>query len=94
MTEKRFTIGMLKNFVNDNKTNYCYMLELPSEAKHLCNLLNQLNDENEQLKDEVYNELDNALTVLTELYEVIPISSQSKMNRLYNRLKSLRDDIK
>ena len=94
MTEKRFTIGMLKNYVNDNKTDYCYVLELPSDAKHLCNLLNQLSNENEQLKDEVYDELDNALTVLTELYEVIPISSQSKMNRLYNRLKSLRDDIK
>ena len=55
--------------------------------------LNNLSDENENLKDEVYDELDNALTVLTELYEVIPISSQSKMNRLYNRLKSLRDDL-
>lgn len=44
---------MLKNFVNDNKINYCYSLELPSEAEHLCNLLNELNDENEQLKFEL-----------------------------------------
>ena len=53
----------------------------------------EIQKENEQLKDEIYDELDNALTVLTELYEVIPISSQSKMNSLYNRLKSLRDDM-
>ena len=52
MTEKRFDIGMLKNYVNDNKTNYCYVLELQTDAKHLCNLLNQLNNENMQLKSE------------------------------------------
>lgn len=53
MTEKRFTIGMLKTFVNDNKTNYCYSLELPSNAEHLCGLLNGLSDENEQLKSRI-----------------------------------------
>ena len=49
----RFEIGMLKNYVNDNKTNYCYVLEVTSDARHLCNLLNQLNNKNEQLKSRV-----------------------------------------
>lgn len=50
MTEKRFTIGMFRNYVNDNKTDTCYVLDLPSRAEYLCNLLNQLVDENEQLR--------------------------------------------
>ena len=50
-------------------------------------------EEKEQLKDEIYDELDNALTVLCELYEFIPLSSQSKINSLFNRLKNLRDDM-
>ena len=51
---------MLKNYVNDNKTNYCYVLEVTSDARHLCNLLNQLNNKNEQLKkrnNNQYNQL-------------------------------------
>ena len=50
--------------------------------------------EKENLKDEVYEEIDNALTVLMELYEDIPLKSQSKMNNLYNRLESLREEMK
>ena len=50
--------------------------------------------EKENLKDEVYEEIDNALTVLMELYEDTPLKSQSKMNNLYNRLESLRDEMK
>lgn len=57
-------------------------------------LLNNLNDENERLKDDVYDEMDNALAVLRDLYEVMPLKSQKKMNDLYNRLKSLRDEMK
>ena len=53
MTEKRFTIGMLKNFVNDNETNYCYVLKLQSDAEHLCNLLNELHEENQELKNKL-----------------------------------------
>ena len=58
------------------------------------NRLNELWTENENLKDEVYEEMDNALTVLRDLYEDAPVKSQSKMNNLYNRLESLRDDLK
>ena len=50
--------------------------------------------EKENLKDEVYEEMDNALTVLRELYEDTPLKSQSKMNNLYNRLESLREEMK
>ena len=99
MTEKRFELRLCSNGVyylwnNNELTDIDFDKFNKESANEIINLLNQLNDENEKLKDEVYDELDNALTVLTELYEVIPISSQSKMNSLYNRLKSLRDDIK
>ena len=50
--------------------------------------------EKENLKDEVYEEIDNALTVLIDLYEDTPVKSQSKMNKLYNRLESLREEMK
>lgn len=50
---KRFTIGKIKHFVNDNETNYCYVLELEGDAEHLCILLNELVDENKQLKQEI-----------------------------------------
>ena len=50
--------------------------------------------EKENLKDEVYEEMDNALTVLRDLYEDTPIKSQNKMNKLYNRLESLREEMK
>ena len=50
MTKKRFSIGMLKTYVNDNEKNYCYSLELPREANHLCNLLNELYEENQHLR--------------------------------------------
>jgi len=53
MAQKRFSIGMLKIYVNDNKKNYCYSLQTQREAKHLCNLLNKLHEENEQLKEEI-----------------------------------------
>lgn len=94
MTEKRFTepyedCRVIKN-IHTGETATYYDTE---DGLMFLKWLNNLSDENEKLKDEVYDELDNALTVLTELYEVIPISSQSKMNRLYNRLKSLRDDM-
>ena len=42
----------------------------------------------------MYEEIDNALTVLRELYEDTPLKSRSKMNKLYNRLESLRDELK
>ena len=42
----------------------------------------------------MYEEIDNALTVLRELYEDTPIKSQNKMNKLYNRLESLREEMK
>ena len=41
---------MFRNYVNDNKTDTCYVLDLPSRAECLCNLLNQLGDENERLR--------------------------------------------
>ena len=95
MTEKRFIepdkeCRVIKNTKTGETATYYDTID----GLMFLKWLNNLSDETEKLKDEVYDELDNTLTVLTELYEVIPISSQSKMNSLYNRLKSLRDDIK
>lgn len=89
---QRFTpIGVDGNCVSfkDNKTNKEY-----SENYETTDLLNKIHNENEELKDEVYEEMDNALTILRDLYEDIPLTSQKKMNNLYNRLESLRDEIK
>ena len=89
---QRFTpIGVDGNCVSfkDNKTKKEY-----SENYETIDLLNRLINENEELKDEVYEEIDNALTVLRDLYEDTPLKSQKKMNNLYNRLESLRDELK
>ena len=89
---QRFTpIGVDGNCISfkDNKTNKEY-----SENYETIDLLNRLIKENEELKDEVYEEIDNALTVLRDLYEDTPLKSQKKMNNLYNRLESLRDELK
>ena len=91
MTEKRFA------FVIDNGEYTFYDLSENGEIMNMIDtedMLNELNDENEQLKDEVYEEMDNALTVLRDLYEDTPVKSQKKMNNLYNRLESLRDEMK
>ena len=72
----------------------CISFKEYSENYETVDLLNRLIKENEELKDEVYEEMDNALTVLRDLYEDTPLTSQKKMNNLYNRLESLRDDLK
>lgn len=89
---QRFTpIGVDGNCISfkDKKTNKEY-----SENYETIDLLNRLIKENEELKDEVYEEIDNALTELRDVYEDIPLTLQKKMNNLYNRLESLRDDLK
>ena len=89
---QRFTpIGVDGNCISfkDNKTNKEY-----SENYETIDLLNRLIKENEELKDEVYEEIDNALTVLIELYDDVPLESRSKMNNLYLRLEDLRDELK
>ena len=79
------TAGTLIDMVT--RDTYDYVSEV-------CPLLNGMAKENENLKDEVYEEMDNALTVLRDLYEDTPLKSQSKMNNLYNRLESLREEMK
>ena len=86
-----FRVDIICNLLNELDEKWIAEFSL---RETLQQELQRVENENEKLKDEVYDELDNTLTVLTELYEVIPIYSQSKMNSLYNRLKSLRDDIK
>ena len=79
----RFEIGMLKNYVNDNKTNYCYVLEVTSDARHLCNLLNQLNNKNEQLKKRNNNQYNQ----LNELWQIIEEENWEKLIAMKKQLK-------
>ena len=62
MTGKRFTLGYEDDFLrwirdNPNQKNYVVKIGFGEEdnLQDVCDLLNQLNDENEQLKNEVYD---------------------------------------
>ena len=83
-----------KPYVRLSTIEFQEVIKIYSENKHLKQTIEKLKKENEELKDEVYEEIDNALTVLRDLYEDTPLTSQKKMNNLYNRLESLRDELK
>lgn len=83
-----------KPYVRLSAIEFQEVIKIYSENKHLKQTIEKLKKENEELKDEVYEEIDNALTVLMDLYEDTPLKSQKKMNNLYNRLESLRDELK
>lgn len=83
-----------KPYVRLSAIEFQEVIKIYSENKHLKQTIEKLKKENEELKDEVYEEIDNALTVLRDLYEDTPLKSQKKMNNLYNRLESLRDELK
>lgn len=93
MTEKRFIVvddGFFKyiedtTLIEDKHEGHI------NDAYELCRELNRLYEENQQLKDEVYNELDDSLTVLQDLYKNSNLKDGKKLNGLYNHLKSLRD---
>lgn len=51
-------------------------------------IINKQQAEIEQLKDNVYDELDKALKVLGEIYEDYP---KNNVHRLYNNLKGLKE---
>ena len=83
-----------KPYVRLSTIEFQEVIKIYSENKHLKQTIEKLKKENEELKDEVYEEIDNALTVLRDLYEDTPLKSQKKMNNLYNQLESLRDELK
>ena len=83
-----------KPYVRLSTIEFQEVIKIYSENKHLKQTIEKLKKENEELKDEVYEEIDNALTVLRDLYEDTSLKSQKKMNNLYNRLESLRDELK
>lgn len=86
MTEnKRFSIGMLKIYVNDNKKNYCYSLQTQREAKHLCNLLNELEEENKELKQAIKK----ALKLLEEEVDLFSDKATEHDFNAYIELKEL-----
>jgi len=49
---------------------------------------------NEELKDNIYNELDNILPILMELYETANLKDGKKLNTIYNRLKELMEEVR
>lgn len=55
MTKKRFTIDKDGITVIDNCTNGLTECKYSQEAKLLCNFLNEVTEENEQLKSDVYD---------------------------------------
>ena len=82
-----------KPYVRLSTIEFQEVIKIYSENKHLKQTIEKLKKENEELKDEVYEEIDNVLTELRDVYEDIPLTLQKKMNNLYNRLESLRDDL-
>ena len=78
MTEKRFHFSYVlgdTGLIDEQAEhkwfieNCCNITDLKKNWKTVCDKLNEIADENEQLKDEVYEEMDDALAVLVELYE-------------------------
>ena len=92
--ECRLVTKLLNNFVEENEQLQIHLSQLAKSNREGVKKVQSLAKEKENLKDEVYEEMDNALTVLRELYEDTPLKSQSKMNNLYNRLESLREEMK
>ena len=85
---------LLNAFCKENEQLQTQLSQLAKSNREGVEKVQSLAKEKENLKDEVYKEMDNALTVLMELYEDTPLKSQSKMNNLYNRLESLREEMK
>ena len=87
MSEKRFTE------VYGSKKEIIGVVDNVSDNKMVCTLdliqkMNSLAKENEELQDTVYDELENALKVLGEIYEDYP---KDNVHRLYNNLKGLKE---
>lgn len=85
---------LLNAFCKENEQLQIHLSQLAKSNREGVKKVQSLAKEKENLKDEVYEEMDNALTVLRDLYEDTPLKSQSKMNKLYNRLESLREEMK
>ena len=85
---------LLNAFCKENEQLQTQLSQLAKSNREGVEKVQSLAKEKENLKDEVYKEMDNALTVLRDLYEDTPIKSQNKMNKLYNRLESLREEMK
>lgn len=72
MTEKRFYIKHERTIKDRNKyvTESGYVFSYPSDAEEVCNLLNSLAEENEQLKEALREELqDNGNAYYIEIYD-------------------------
>ena len=91
MSDKRFKLikplgtrlGLKDIFIKDTQEDYYY-----NTKEAVVDLLNEQQAEIEQLKDDVYDELDKALKVLEEIYEDYP---KNNVHRLYNNLKGLKE---
>lgn len=88
MSEKRFRANFDVS-IYDSETEE-YISASGNGLKEIAKRLNEQQAEIEQLKDDVYDELDKALKVLEEIYEDYP---KNNVHRLYNDLKGLKDMI-
>jgi len=91
MTEKRFIRNIMGN-IYDSKNDKWFEEDWKGKPldydDDLIVFLNEQQAEIEQLKDDVYDELDKALKVLEEIYEDYP---KNNVHRLYNNLKGLKE---
>jgi len=94
MNEKRFEVlfyGDVINCVRDETGKEYNLQELINILMEQQDTINKQQAEIEQLKDNVYDELDKALKVLEEIYDDYP---KNNVHRLYNNLKGLKEMIK
>ena len=65
------------------------------KGEEVCDLLNKLFKENEELKDDVYGELDKTLKALQEVYEeVSSFKTSNKLSTIYDNLRGLMEDVR
>lgn len=98
MTKKRYII-VSGGFDKNGKDIYIIRDEyFPNNLltiKECCNLLNQYYKENEELKDDIYAELDKTLKQLQEIYEEISdFKTSNKLSRIYDNLHGLMEDVR
>ena len=95
MSEQQFLWNSLDGGENvfikergSDKTIHIKIIEGKYEFVDFMEKVNEQQAEIEQLKDDVYDELDKALKVLEEIYEDYP---KNNVHRLYNDLKGLKE---
>ena len=90
---------MLNDFHKENQDLAHYHDEvlkcLHRTEKDYKEQIKKLHKENEELKDDVYGELDKTLKQLQEIYEeVSSLKTSNKLSTIYDNLRGLMEDIR